>query len=553
MDNTQIIRQLENLTAERKTLDDTWETIEEFIAPYRGQFFRNQSSEHEQDWRQRQIFDGTAIMDNIILSNTMHSWLFPMNRDFFNIKFRDDDINDDQEAREWTVEVVKRMHKALHQSNLNTESGETILDKTTFGTGYLLEEFQGDELTGAGFEISFSAIPVKEAYFDEDHKGGVYAFYRRLMWTPTQIISKFGETGVPEKINALIEAGKTDRLEVVFCIWKRNDKDIEGLEGILSPEKRPYGFRYILKEGNETLGEKDKDGKYADGGYYEMPIYLSRWSKTSESKFGHSPSMIALSDVLTLNQFKELILRRSEKEVDGSYMTTQRGLLSDLDLQPGGLNIVKDMDSLRALDIPGNFSIANLTEESLKESIHRAYYLDSIALKESPQMTATETLERTAIMQRSLGPVISRNKPSLLAPLVERTFNAMMRYGKLPEVPESIKGEDIDIVYTGPLAASSNMEEAQLLQTYLNIINMVAEVKPAILDNIDEDHIARSLADDLNIDPGVNNSKEDVQAVRDARQQQEKAAFEAQNMQEGGKAMQEVAKGQAAMQGGGDV
>jgi hypothetical protein len=541
MNNTQIIRQLENLTAERKTIDSTWETIEEFIAPYRGQFFRNRSSEHEQNWRQRQIFDGTAIMDNIILSNTLHSWLFPMGRDFFNIKFRDDDINDNQEAREWTVEVVKRMHKALHQSNLNTESGEVILDKTTFGTGYLLQEFQGDELTGEGFEISFSAIPVKEAYFDEDFKGGVYAFYRRLMWTPTQIVSKFGEDNVPEKINTLVAGGKTDRMEVVFCIWKRKDIKADEVDGIVSAELRPYAFKYVLKEGGETLGE--------EGGYYEMPLYLSRWSKTSESKFGHSPSMIALSDVLTLNQFKELIIRRSEKEVDGSYMATQRGLLSDLDLQPGGLNIVKDMNSLQALDIPGNFSIANLTEESLKESIHRAYYLDSIALKESPQMTATETLERTAIMQRSLGPVISRNKPSLLAPLVENTFNAMMRSNKLPDVPDSIKGADIDIVYTGPLAASSNMEDAQLLQTYLNIVNMVAEVKPQIMDNINEDHIARSLADDLNIDPGVNNSKEEVEALRAARQQQEQAAFEAQNLQEGGKAMQEMAKGEQAMRG----
>ena len=539
MNNQQILKRIEHLTSERKTLDGTWETIEEFVAPYRGQFFRNQTSEHEQDWRQRQIFDGTAIMDNIILANTLHSWLFPMGRDFFNIKFRDDVVNNDQEAREWTVEVVKRMHKALHQSNLNTESGELILDKTTFGTGYLLEEFTGDELTGDKFGISFSAIPVKEAYFDEDFKGGIYAFYRRLMWTPTQIVSKFGEENVPEKINALVASGKSDRMEVIFCIWKR--KDIDEVDGIVVSEKRPYAYKYILKEGSESLGE--------EGGYYDMPIFISRFSKTSESKYGHSPSMIALSDVLTLNQFKELIIRRSEKEVDGSYKSTERGLISDLDLRPGGITMVRNMDDLSGLDIPGNFSIANLTEESLKESIHRAYYLDSIALKDSPQMTATETLERTAIMQRSLGPVISRNKPSLLAPLVERTFNAMLRFGKLPPIPESIKGADIDIVYTGPLAASSNMEEAQLLQTYLNIVAMVAELKPSILDNIDEDHIARSLADDLNIDPGVNNSPEEVAPVRQQRQQQEQAQFEAQNLQEGGKAMQEVARGEAMMSG----
>lgn len=540
MNNLQIIQRLEALTAERKTLDGTWETIEEFIAPYRGQFFRNQSSEHEQDWRQRQIFDGTAIMDNIMLANTMHSWLFPMGRDFFNIKFRDDDVNDNQEAREWTVEVVKRMHKALHQSNLNTESGEVILDKTTFGNGYLLEEFQGDELTGEGFDISFSAIPVKEAYFDEDFKGKIYTFYRRLMWTPTQIVSKFGEENVPEKINTLVESGKLDRLEVVFCIWKR--KDIDEVEGIVAADKRPYAYQYVLKEGAESLGE--------EGGYYEMPVYLSRWAKVSESKFGHSPSMIALNDVLTLNQFKELILRRSEKEVDGAYKTTLNGLISDLDLQPGGLTIVRDpAKDLLPLDIPGNFSIANLTEESLKEAIHRAYYLDAIALKDSPQMTATESLERVAIMQRSLGPVISRNKPGLLAPLVERTFNAMLRANKLPDVPEVIAGADIDIVYTGPLAASSNMDEAQLLQTYLNTIAMVAEFKPAILDNIDEDHIARSLADDLNIDPGVNVSKDDVAAIRVARQKAEQEAMQAEQARMEGEAMQAVGKGKQELGG----
>ena len=44
-----------------------------------------------------------------------------------------------------------------------------------------------------------------------------------------------------------------------------------------------------------------------------------------------------------------------------------------------------------------------------------------------------------------------------------------------------------------------------------------------------------------------------MEAVRAARQQQEKAAFEAENMQEGGKAMQEMAKGRDAMQGNHDA
>ena len=540
MKNQQIISRIDALTAERKTLDGTWETIERFIAPYRGEFFRNQTSEHEQSWRKRDVFDSTAIFDNVMLSNTIHSWLFPMGRDFFDIKFRDNNVNDVQEAREWLDTVVDRMHKELHQSNLNTESGETILDKTSFGTGYLLEEFTGNELTGENFGITFSSIPVKEAYFDEDFKGGIYAFYRRLMWTPTQILSKFGETNVPEKINSAVSAGKSDRMEVIFCIWKRSDA--EEVDGIVAPEKRPYAYKYILKEGGEMLGE--------EGGYYEMPVFLSRWSKTSESKYGHSPAMIALNDVLTLNQFKELVFRRAEKEIDPPLKVTERGLLSDLDLNPAGLTVVRDTSGeLVPLNSGGNYTIAELTAQDLVESIHRAFYLDAIQLKQSPQMTATEALERTAIMQRSLGPVISRNKPGILTPLIERTFNAMLRAGKLPPVPESIQSADIDIVYTGPLAASNNMDEAQLLQTYLSIIGGVAQFKPEVLDNIDEDAIARRLAEDMNIDPSFNNSVEEVEQARQARAEQQQQMAAAEQARAEGEAMQAVGKGEADMRG----
>ena len=279
--------------------------IEKYITPYRGQFFEDQTSEHEQNWRKREIFDSTAVNACQTLSASIHGSITSPAFRWFDLQFRVDQLNQTQEAKEWLDDTADRIYNALQESNFNLEVGECYTDLVSYGTSVVLEEFTGDELTGENIELTFSAVPIKEAYFEEDHKGGISTFYRRLMWTPSQIISKFGEDKVPEKINALQASGKTDRLEVVYCIWKR--KGIDDVDGIVAPEKRPYAYRYLLKEGCCELGE--------EGGYYEMPAYAPRWRKTSESKWGNSPAMNALNDVLTLNQLVELILRSAEKVI----------------------------------------------------------------------------------------------------------------------------------------------------------------------------------------------------------------------------------------------
>ena len=87
MNNTEIVKRLESLTAERKTIDATWETIEEFVTPYRGQFFRNQTSEHEQDWRQRQIFDSTAVIACQTLAASIHGSITSPAFRWFDLQF----------------------------------------------------------------------------------------------------------------------------------------------------------------------------------------------------------------------------------------------------------------------------------------------------------------------------------------------------------------------------------------------------------------------------------------------------------------------------------
>ena len=542
MKNEQIIKRLEHLTAERKTIDSTWQTIEKFVAPYRGQFFENQTSEHEQNWRKREIYDSTAINASQTLAASIHGSITSPAFRWFDLQFRVDQLNQTQEAKEWLDDTAGRIYNALQESNFNLEVGECYTDLVNYGTSVVLEEFTGDELTGENIELTFSAVPIKEAYFEEDHKGGISTFYRRLMWTPSQIISKFGEDKVPEKINALEASGKTDRLEVVYCIWKR--KGIDEVDGIVAPEKRPYAYRYILKEGGETLGE--------EGGYYEMPAYAPRWRKTSESKWGNSPAMNALNDILTLNQLVELILRSAEKAIDPSWVTTMNNIVSDLDLRAAGLNIVRDPSKLLPLESAGRFDVGQLIKSDLVQSIQKAFYMDQLQLKDSPAMTATETMARMELMQRTLGPTLGRLQSDLLDPLISRTLNILFRSGQLKELPESLKqnGGDIDVSYVGSLSRSQKMDGIANVERYLGLLGGIAQFKPEVLDLFNQDKAARNLGNDLNVPAAYLNSDEDVQALREQRAAQQQAQFEAENMKMGGEAMQAVGKGQKELEGG---
>ena len=542
MKNEQIIKRLEHLTAERKTIDSAWQTIEKFVAPYRGQFFENQTSEHEQNWRKREIYDSTAINASQTLAASIHGSITSPAFRWFDLQFRVDQLNQTQEAKEWLDDTADRIYNALQESNFNLEVGECYTDLVNYGTSVVLEEFTGDELTGENIELTFSAVPIKEAYFEEDHKGGISSFYRRLMWTPSQIISKFGEDKVPEKINALEASGKTDRLEVVYCIWKR--KGIDEVDGIVAAEKRPYAYRYILKEGGETLGE--------EGGYYEMPAYAPRWRKTSESKWGNSPAMNALNDILTLNQLVELILRSAEKAIDPSWVTTMNNIFSDLDLEPAGLTIARDPSKLSPLESAGRFDVGQLIKSDLVQSIQKAFYMDQLQLKDSPAMTATETMARMELMQRTLGPTLGRLQSDLLDPLISRTLNILFRSGQLKELPESLKqnGGDIDVSYVGSLSRSQKMDGIANVERYLGLLGGIAQFKPEVLDLFNQDKAARDLGVDLNIPAAYLNSDEDVEALRQQRAAQQQAQFEAENMKMGGEAMQAVGKGQRELEGG---
>ena len=500
------------LKADRSNVEHLWDLIEQFVLPFRGNFFRDVNDEQSMDWRKRQLYDSTAVVDAQNLAAAIQSDIINPSSRWFNMNFRDKTLNKKDDAREWIEECANIVYYGLNESNFNVEAPESILDLVGYGTSVLNEEVLNEDTDNP--TLKFSSMPIKEVVFEEDIDGGALSVYRKLQWTALAMLDKFKDKELlPDKVKDILgtpEEGK-QKFNIIFCIHKRLDKDPPADAKIIAPAERQYASRYIFYDDPKDIGP--------EGGYYEMPSFIPRFRKTSDSKWGHSPSAVAMADILTLNELVQTVLENAAKVVDPPTLVTKRGLLSNLDLGRGGLTVVRSMDSIKDYVSSARFDVAALEISRLQDSIHRAYYADRLDMKDSPAMTATEAQIRYELMNRLLGPTSGRFYTDWLNPCIERTFNIYFRAGKLPDPPESVKNSNsqYDIEYTGPMARSHKREVAISINNWTQTLAELGKVLPDVLDVPDPTKMAVELGILGGVPATVMRSEDEIKTVRDER------------------------------------
>lgn len=544
MKNVDVIKRYQAVKSQRQTIQDTWDWIERYIAPYRGRFFKDERSENSIQWRRPWVYDATGVMAAQNLASSLNSRLTSASTQWFGLRFRQEELNDSQEAVEWLQEVAKRCFDALQDSNFNTEINETYQDLVCYGTSILMEEANNDESDNS--ILSFKSVPIKECYFEENHSHGVLNFYRHLQWTAKQIKDFFGDQPIPEEIEEEAEDDAADpakKFDIIFCIFRRMDIKVDPDSAVLSADKRPYGFKYVLLNSAEQVGD--------EGGYYEMPAFVPRWRKTSDSMWGNSPAMIALSDVLTLNRTIELNLTAVEKNLDPPMMTTSRGLIGDLDLTAGGLTTVRDMAELAPFNNGARFDVTYQEMNRLRDNIESYFFIPQLILPpmEGTPATATEIAVRMQQLEALIGPTLGRLQTDMLDPLVSRTFRILARGGLLPEMPETLAGGDVDIEYTSPFAKTQEASNVNALTQWLGTVANFAQVNPEVLDIPDWDEAFKALAVMSGVGAKNIRPSDEVEADRAARAEQQAAMAQGAAMQEMGKGMQAMNEGANGSQG----
>jgi hypothetical protein len=195
-------------------------------------------------------------------------------------------------------------------------------------------------------------VPVKESFFERDHRGDLYRYYRWLNWRATEIksfaVSKWGASVKlpPQVEKELGEGGNPDkRFDIIYAVYCRPEKSANTGK-VLAATERPFGEKYVLKDTKEQLGE--------EGGFYEMPVFHCPWEKTSGSAWGHGPGMIMSPTAKYINFWLELEDMAVRKMIDPALLVTpSAGSSRTCNSDPGGVTVVRDINAGQGASVRG--------------------------------------------------------------------------------------------------------------------------------------------------------------------------------------------------------
>ena len=94
MKNEQLIKRAQELVVDRKIPENEWELIEKFVMPFGpGKFFSNQVSEGAAEWRNRELYDLTAVFAAQTLAASIHGSVTSPSTRLFEIVTGDKDLD----------------------------------------------------------------------------------------------------------------------------------------------------------------------------------------------------------------------------------------------------------------------------------------------------------------------------------------------------------------------------------------------------------------------------------------------------------------------------
>lgn len=524
-----VMARYQELSAMRSNYESVWDEVTEFILPSKGSYsYRDSRSDPER--RSRRRFDSTAINAARSLTARVLAEMTGTGLRWFDFRDPDPDIDKLPNVRRFLQDLSDDVYSIINNSSFRMAHVEATADWVAYGTACVLKE----EIDG---EINHRSIPVQELYIGENVKGEVDLVIRKYKLSLRQLIEHFGEENLPENLLAKKELRLDEEHEVLHAVMP-NDEYYEGKKN-----KKYFKFKscHVLPEFAHELRE---------GGFKRMPYYVFRFWKRSNEVYGGSPGVDALADIRMLNLMVEADGRSIQLEAFPPMIMAHDSVVAPMRIIPNGINYGgMSPDGRRLVDrlIPaGNAGRGGLEHvmEQKRQAIRSSFFVDPLINRENSIRTAAEVVKRSNEEMVGITPFLSRYEVEYLTPVLDDLLDYVLRKdeNKENEIPAELEGRIPKIEYTGTLAKTQRAQELNNTVQFLQIVQGLAQVDPAILQNIDMQAAFNRFADLLSVPQDIITSEEEMAQKQQQQQQMMQQAQGVQGMQQVTDSMANLAK-----------
>ncbi|WP_299622896.1 portal protein [Pelagibius sp.] len=502
------------LKDQRRLWESHWQELAEVMLPRRADFTSERIAGER---RADELFDGTPMLARRGLASAIDGLLKPKTARWFRIKALDEGLDEDEQVKRWLEIAEERLYRALYdrRARFIQRSGEVDEDLVTFGTGVLFVG-EGQALN----RLLFRSFHLKDVVLAENGEGEIDTLFVSLRLTARQAAQRFGETALGKDTReALTNGGEDKPFSFLQVVTPRAERDGRRRDN----RNLPFASLVIDVQSEHQVSES---------GYHEFPFAVPRWDTAAGEVYGRSPGMIALPDANTLQQMGKTLLVAGHKAVDPPLLVGDDSVFGTPKTFPGGITTF-DMQAARDLGrIPieplqtgFNLPLGREMQKDARDQIWAAFFRNVLQLPvDAPRMTATEVLERKEEFIRTIGPVFGRLESDYIGQVVERAFNILLRAGAFPEPPEALQGREVVFDYASPVEQARRQIEAAGAARSVELLAPFVQADPSILDNFDGDAIARDTPEIFGMPQRWLRPKEEVEGLREGRQQAQQAA-----------------------------
>jgi len=501
IDPKTIIQIQQNLESADATFRSNWQDQANYIFPRESNI-----TEHLYPGDSRkfdQLYDTTGVTECERMASGLLTNMVPAGQKFFSLTTSNTEIQELDIVKSYMARATEVEHEELFASNFILQLGETLQSLIAFGTGSIFDSWR-DGLYFMDWDISRFQIL-------ENFQGKVDTIYLKFPKTAQQALKEWGDA-VGKSVLTAMKEEKThnDIFWFIHVVRPRQHRNPR-LEDSLN---MAWESAYIAVKDKIVVEE---------GGFPEFPYQIPRWAKTSGEVHGRGIGQMILPQVKMVNANK-----RDFNEMVNKLVNPHREILEsfqgDYHTTPGARNNVMELPSSRVDERNfGNFPIGKDSLESERQVIKDAFFHDAFApLTDLTGDRRNELEIRQRIQEafRRIGTPIGRIESELFTPLIVRVFSLLVRNGVIPAPPPKLQGENLKVMYMGPLSLAQQNAEVSASQQWVGLMAESADFLPGVMDNVDTDSTARRWGRVLGVNEEDIASEDDVQAKREARQQE---------------------------------
>jgi len=502
------------MMADKEPFNWLYQQVADFVLPNKSNFNRLYG---QADKRRRMIFDVTAEhAADIFASSIIGLVANPANR-WFSIEMMDERLNRNTAVTAWCEQAGQSLLNFLNNPRVMFYGHlkSALLDTAAFGMPALyLNEVKTPDL------FSLTSLPLSDITVDESADAQIDTVFYCKKMDARQLMQRAESDGWKLHKN-VIKAAKDNpkqTYDILQAIYPRADYKKDSMMG----KDMPIASCIIDKSNKHEMLET---------GFYEMPVAVARWDRATGEIYARSPAMIALADIMTLNVAMRYMLSASERSLNPTVWLPNDNSPRKVGFQSGSVNFY-DATKGRPEFFSGTGDLRTTYEliQGLRNSIRSVFYVDQLQLNADADMTATEVMQRTDEKARLLAPSLGRIQSELLAPLLERALNIMVRRGAAPAPPKEIRGQQFRVLFSTPVTRAQRSGDAQNIQLFMAELAQVLQLEQLAMQSASSDQVqfAKVVQELMDIRGVSGVFREDEKVIKD----KSKARAAQQQMQE---------------------